>query len=232
MLSHHSKSHTCAFAESGVFGQGDIGGEVEGKGEDFDVFIAEPFFFEFAGDAHFEAFGDVPADAGGEGDDMGGEEAFEEGVLFGDTGEGFPHVEVFGIEGFPLMDAVRHGGFPHAEAVLVHVQARDAHGVVVFADAHAPVGLREEVVGFFDAVVEAQEHGADFVALGIEFVLDEGVSLVIAAGFVVVIVEPFVFHAYFSGDGPAEPGQFPGVNMGVERHGKDAELVVLHNRRV
>jgi hypothetical protein len=52
--------------------------------------------------------------------------------------------------------------------------------------------------------------------LGLQFVLNEGVALVIAAVFVVVVVKPLVLQANFTGNGAAKFGKIPGVKMGVE----------------
>ena len=78
---------------------------------------------------------------------------------------------------------------------------------------------------FFDALVEAEQHGAEAAVVGAHFVLNEGVAVVQAPGFVVVVVKPVVFQAYFSGNGAPEARQFPGVERGVEGDGKRPEFI-------
>lgn len=127
---------------------------------------------------------------------------------------GIGGVVVF-VEGDPLADVVSEGAIPHAEGELFHVEAVDAHGRGAAVEGECPVGLGEEVVEFFDAFVEAHEHGAAVIL----FVLDEGEPVVIAAGVVVVVVEEVVFVAGFGGYGAAESGQFPRLDGRVESDG-------------
>lgn len=222
---HHSEPHACAFSQPDEIRQGGIGAEIEGEAEHFDVFERNPFFFGGVGDFQFEALVELPVHCAGEGEDVRHEDIFEEGIFFGDAGEGLPFAEVFGIEGAPLVDAVVEGLFPGVEVVLVYLEAGDAHVVVLLADAQAPVGLGEEMLGFFDAVVEEEEHGAHLLFAGVNFVLDERVTLVKVVVFVVVIVEPVVFQPYFFGNGAAKLGELPGLYGGVESDGKDSEML-------
>ena len=81
------------------------------------------------------------------------------------------------------------------------------------------------MVGFFDALVEAKQHGAETAVVRTHFVLYEVVAVVEAAGFVVVVVKPFVLEADFPGHSAAEARQFPGVERGVEGDGKRPEFI-------
>ncbi len=214
-----------ALAQADKLGQLQAHLKVEGKGQHTHAFEVEPFAFEQVGDAQFEAFGHLPAHALGEGDDMGGQQAFEESELFGEPAQAAPGVVIIGVECFPLVDAVHVRAFGQAQAHLIHVQSRDPQRSFFPPDAQAPVGLSEEAVGFFHAVLQAQEHGAHVAAPGIEFVLYQGIALVVAAGFVVVVVKPLVFETYFLGHRAAKPGKFPGLQFGIESDRKESKGV-------
>ena len=131
--------------------------------------------------------------------------------VFGDAGHALEYFEVFRVKSFPFVDAVAQRTLRHQQLVPVYVELRDAHVVVFVADAHAPVGLAEKMMGFLHALAEAKQHGALQAVARIEFVLYEGIALVVAAGLVVVVVEPLVFQPDFAGHGAAEAGEFPGV---------------------
>ena len=81
------------------------------------------------------------------------------------------------------------------------------------------------MVGFFDALVEAKQHGAETAVVRTHFVLYEVVAVVEAAGFVVVVVKPFVLEADFPGHGAAEARQFPGIQRRIKGYGKGSELL-------
>lgn len=161
----------------------------------------------------------MPVHGAGEGEDVGNEDVFEEGEFFSDAGEGLPFAEVFGIEGAPFVEAVAEGLLPGVEVVLLHMKFGNAHVVVLLADAQAPVGLGEEMLGFLYAVVEEEEHGAHLLFVGIYFILDKGISLMYAAAFVVVVVEPVVFQPDLLSHGASELREAPGFQGGVESDG-------------
>lgn len=222
---HHSKPHACAFPQPDEIRQGGVGLEVEGEAAHFDVFERNPFFFGDIGDFELESAVELPVHGAGEGEGMSYEDIFEEGDFFGEAGEALPLAEVVGIEGAPFVEVVAEGPFPGMEVVLLDVEAGDAHVVVMLADAQAPVGLGKEMLSFFDAVVEKQEHRAHLFFEAVNLVLDERVSLVEVVVFVVVVVKPVVFEADFSGDGAAELGQLPGLDGGIESDGQDSEML-------
>lgn len=203
---NHPISQSSPFAQANKIGQCQVAGKFEGECEDFYAFLVGPFAFEEVGNFYFEAGLNVPAYAAGECNDVGGQEAFEEGELFGDAGKVSEHIVILGVKGFPLVYAVGDGLFQYGQAVLVHAQVRDAHVHVFIADAQRPVGLAKEMVGFFNALVEAKQHGPHFALEWVELVLDEGVALVVAAVFVVVVVKPLVFQPNFVGNGAAKFG--------------------------
>lgn len=223
--SHHPKPQRRPLSQPDKIGQRDIGFEFEGEGQHFDAFVVDPFLFDQVGDFEIETRGGIPAHARGEGDDVGGQQAVEEVELVGDAAEAAVVLVVVGVKGFPLMDAVAQGCFPHVERMLVYVELGDAHVVLLLADAQGPVRLAEEVMGFLDALVEAEQHGAHLAVAGVEFVLDQGVALVVSARVVVVVVVPVVFEAHLVGHGPAEARQFPGIDPGVKRDGQCSESV-------
>ena len=76
------------------------------------------------------------------------------------------------------------------------------------------------MVEFFDAFVEAYEHGLSKILL----VLDEWESVVEAAAFVVVVVEQVVLITSLGGHRAPEGGQFPWVNGRVELDGEESEF--------
>jgi len=227
----HPIPHARRFAQSNKIRQRHIALKIKGKSQHFDAFLVYPLAFDQVGDFDLEAFGHFPAYTAGEGDDMRGQQAFQERALLGDADHRPEHVVVFRVESFPFVDAVGDGVFKHGQPVLFHVQARDAHLVVFVADAQSPVGLTEKTVRFFHALVEAEHHGSVDTVMRVQLVLYQGIALVVAAGFIVVVVEPLVFQAYFSGDGTAEARQFPGVEVGVEGDAKDSELTHLERIR-
>ena len=155
---------------------------------------------------------------------MGSQQGFQERVLFGDAAQVAEMLVILGVEGFPVVDAVGLGLVGDAQVVLLYVQPGDAHGMVLAADAQRPVGLTEIAVCFFHACLHAQEHGAQLFLVAVYFVLNQGVALVKAAVFIVVVVEPLVFQAHFFGDGTAKLRQLPGKQVGIEGHGQHSEF--------
>jgi hypothetical protein len=123
------------------------------------------------------------------------------------------------------------------------MQAGDAHVVYLVADAQAPVGLAEKVVGLLDAVVQTEQHGAHLFAVGIYFILYERVAVVIAGlvrtgslrlgsgvvrlGTIIVIVEPFVLVSDFAGNGTPELVDFPGTDVRIEGDCEESKLFHL-----
>lgn len=161
---------------------------------------------------------------------MAGEDILEEVEAFGDAVEVAVGAVVVGVEGLPVVEAVGEVVVPHAEVGLVDVEAGDAQrrlpdGAFRFFQFDVPVGLAEQVVGFFDALVEAEQHGPEAAVVGAHLILYKGVAVVEAAGFVVVVVKPVVLEADFGGDGAPESGQFPGLERRVESDGEGSELV-------
>jgi len=120
----------------------------------------------------------------------------------------------------PVAEVVAKGFVPGAEVVLLHVQFVDAHGRLATLEVQCPVGLREEMMEFLDAFVEAYEHGQSAFL----FVLDEREAVVKAARFIVVVVEQVVLVASFGRHRAAEGGQFPGVYGCVELDGKESKF--------
>lgn len=224
LTARDAHAHRNALPQPQKLGHHKRSGKIEGEGEFADALVQQPFLLVQLCDARAEALFDLPAHAVGEGDDMGGQQAFEEGVLIAQALEAAPVFVVVGVEGQPFMEAVVLVVGEDAQGVLAHVEAGDAHGVLGIADAEAPVGLTKKMMGFLHALIEAEEHGAHVALAGFEFVLNEGVSLVQAAGFGVVVVEPLVFIAYFAGHRAAKLRQFPGLDFSVKRHGEDSEL--------
>jgi hypothetical protein len=103
--------------------------------------------------------------------------------------------------------------------MLVNMESGNAHIEITVANAQSPVGLTEEVVGFLHTLFQTKEHGAVDSFLGIQFVLDQGVSLVVAAVFIVVVVEPLMFQAYLTGNSRSKPREVPRVEVGIEGYG-------------
>lgn len=207
------KPHASAFPQPDPFRQRQIRFKLEGKAQHLDAFVLHEFFADQFGDAHVEAARHRPVDAAGEGQDVAGEDVFQKSKPFGDPLQLAVLKVVFGIERLPVVQAVGKVAFPDVEGVLVDVQVRNAHrqglightAIAVLAQFERPVGLTEKVVGFFDPLVEAKQQRAKAAVVRRGFVLDQRIAVVEAAGFVVVIVEPFVFQADFPGHGAAKP---------------------------
>lgn len=224
MPPHRPKPFPACGAQPNKVGQGDIGLELHREGQHLDVLEADPFLLQVLGDLHLEALVEFPAHAAGKGEDMRRQDVFQEGEAFCHPLQLLPLPEVLGIEGPPFVQAVREALFPDVEVDLVHVQAGDAHFVVLAADVQPPVRLAEKMVGLLDAVVEAEEHGAHLAAMRIYLILYKRVAVVVATIGIVVVVEPLVFDAHFPGNGTPKPFEVPGLDTGVERHGQKAEL--------
>lgn len=107
------------------------------------------------------------------------ENLFEQGILL--------VVEriIIVVEGDPVADMVAAGGFAGGEFELFHVQFRDAHRRGFAVELERPVGLGEEMVEFFDAFVEANEHGFPVLL----FVLNQRMPVVKTAVGIVVVVK-------------------------------------------
>lgn len=214
-VADHPPPTTASFSDPNPVGQADVAGELQREGEHFDAFVRHPalvfFFDEF--DLH-GSFG-VVAELVEQADDLVLQDFFEQvQPLHHAVEAGVGGVVVF-VEADPVADVVAQRGFPHVEFVLLHVEAGDAHGCGAPVEVERPVGLGEEVVEFFDAFIEAHEHGLAMILL----VLDEGEAVVEAAGVVVVVVEQVVFPAGLAGHGAAEGAQFPRFDGRVEGYG-------------
>ncbi len=220
---HHPKPRAHSFPQPDARWQRHIRLEVEREAQHLDALVLHPVAFEEVGEFQVEAFGELPAHARGEGQNLGREQPLQEGELLGDAGERAELLVILRVEGLPVVEAVAQGLLGGAQRVLVHVQAGDAQRLLLCADAQVPVGLTEKVVGLLYALLEAEQHGAHLVAYAVGFVLDERVALVVAAMLVVVVVVPLVLKAHLAGYRAPEGGQFPGRHMGIERNGKDSE---------
>ena len=95
------------------------------------------------------------------------------------------------------------------ENVKVHCQ---------FSIAQSPIRLTEKMMRLLDTLVKAEQHRAHLPIVGVQLVLNQGIALVITAGLVVVVVIPVVLKANFARHSAPEAGQFPRVDVGVERN--------------
>lgn len=213
---HHAPSYAGAFAEAEVVGQGGVGEELEGEGEDFDAFVGDPALVFEVLDVDFDVAVGLYVELLVEGDDLVAEDLLEEVEALDEVLEGLVGAVVVFVEGDPIADVVAAAFCAEGEGVALGVDAGDAHGGAAAVELERPVGLAEEVLQFFDAFVEADDEGAAVLL----FVLDEGKAVVKPAVGVVVVVEKLVFEAHFLGYGAAEGVQLPGVDGGVELYGE------------
>ena len=80
---HHPKPHARSFPQAHEIRQGDVGLEVQREGQYLSFFEGQHFeSFEF-GDFHLDLFVHGPADAFGEGEDIAGEDGFQQLELLG-----------------------------------------------------------------------------------------------------------------------------------------------------
>lgn len=215
----HPPAHTASFAQAHIIRQFDIGGEFQREGQHFDTFVADPFFVFDLLDFDLQGFGDRALQLFEQGGDLVVEGLLQEVEAFHGPVEAGVNAVVVVAQADPLAEVVAVLAFAGRQGELFDIYAVDAHGGGAAVELEGPVGLREEVVQFFDAFVEADQHGQAVIL----FVLDQGQAVVIAAGIVVVVVEEVVFVAGFGGHGAPESIEFPGLNGGVERNGKQAQ---------
>jgi hypothetical protein len=222
----HAKSGTGPFAESDEIGEAEVGLEFDREGLDFHVFVGGPLVAEELGDDGLEAVFELPLDTSGEREQVGREHSLEVLDAVGHAAEQAVLGVVFAVERLPVVEAVALGAARRqgVEVGLEHVESGDAHGVVARADLEGPVGLAKKMVGFFDPRFDANQEGAGLAVAGVSFVLNEGVSLVKAARFGVVVVKPLVFEADFVGHGTSELGDFPRFEAGIEGDVEGADL--------
>lgn len=170
---------------------------------------------EDIGDVRVEAFGDAVVNAFGEGDDVAGEDFFQDVAAFGQTFGGGVALDVCFVEGLPAVEGVVAEIGRDAERGAAQLHVGDVHGLGAAGEGQRPVGLGEKVLCFGDAVAD-EDHGRAFAVLP---VLDERVAVVVLFGavrvVVVVVVDVFV-EADFPDDGAAESGRFIGGNFCVE----------------
>lgn len=121
------------------------------------------------------------------------------------------------------MQAIREGAVAEAERMLEHIHAVYAQRQQSVFQLDRPVGLCKKVVYGFYAFATAEQHGQHAAVLRMEFVLDEWIALVIAAIFIVVVVEEVVLEASLAGDGAAEGAQFPGAKRGIKLDRQESE---------
>lgn len=80
-----------------------------------------------------------------------------------------------------------------------------------------------KMVGLLHALIDAKQHGSLLTAISIEFVLNEGIPLVIAVGLIIVVMIPLVFQPDLTRHRTTKARQFPGGDLGVERNGKQTQ---------
>ncbi len=219
---HHAPTYAGAFAEAEVVGQGGVGEELEGEGEDFDAFVGDPALVFEVLDVDFDVALRRDIELTIEGDDLVAEDLLEEAEALDEVLEGLVGAVVVFVEGDPVADVVAAAFSAEGEGVALGVDAGDAHGGAAAVELERPVGLAEEVLQFFDAFVEADDEGAAVLL----FVLDEGEAVVKSAGCVIVVVEKLVFEARFLGYGAAEGVEFPGVDGRIELYGEVSDGLV------
>ena len=149
---------------------------------------------------HFHLLTGIHAELFEHPDDLVLEDMLEEKDPFEQGGEFAVDGIVVVAQGDPVADMVAECFVAGIEGKLLDVEFSDADGRWPAIEREGPVGLGKEMVEFFDTGVEAHEHRF-FVLL---FILDEWQAIMKSAGFIVVVVEHFVFHSRFSGDCTAE----------------------------
>ena len=218
---NHPPARAAPFPDPHPVRQPHVAGKLQRKRQHFDAFVRHPALVFFGEQFHFHGPLRVVAELVQQADDLVLQDFFELVQPLHHAGQAGVGAVVVFVEADPVADVVAQRGFPHVEVVLFHIEPGDAHGGAAAVEVERPVGLTEEVVQFFDAFVEAYEHGLAVVLL----VLDEGEAVVEAAGVVVVVVEHLVFPAGFAGHGAAEGAQFPGFDGRVEGDGQNSELL-------
>lgn len=182
----------------------------------FDAFVLEGAGAEDVGNFCGEAGGDLVVDAFGEGDDVAGQDFFQDAAAFGQAFGGGIAFEVLFVQGLPAVEgvvAVVVGRDAEGRAAQLHVG--DVHRLGAAGEGQRPIGLGEEVLRFGDAVAD-ENHGRAFVVLP---VLDERVAVVVVfrtVGAVVVVVVDVFVEADFPDDGAPEGGGFIGGDFGVK----------------
>jgi hypothetical protein len=219
---NHPPAAAASFSDPHPVRQRHVAGKLQREGQHFDAFVRHPALVFFGEQFHVHGAVGFGAELVEQADELVFEQVFEEVQPLDHAGEaGIGGVVVF-VEGDPVADVVAERAFgPHAEVVLFHVEPGDAHRGGAPVEVERPVGLGEEVVEFFDAFIEAHEHGPAVIL----FVLDERQPVMEPAGVVVVVVEQFVFPAGFAGYGAAEGAQFPGFDGRVEGNRQNSELL-------
>lgn len=222
---HHPKPDAGAFSEADVVGQGDVALEVEGEGEEFLFFEGQGFDVFESGDAEVYGLFDEPADAFCEGEDVAGEDAFQQAGLFGGlVVEFLPAGVVVLVQGQPVEEAVVEGVLPELDAVVVGAQILDGIGALVLADAQLDIGLLEEVVDFLGAGLQANDAGLAVRDL----VLDERIAVDDLA-LVEVVVEKGTGPPGLFDDGGPKAGHLIGEEVLVEAN---SEVFDLGHRNV
>lgn len=231
---YHPKPHTPALPQTNPLRQRNIRLKLQRKAQNLHPLVLHVFFMQQFSDPYIKMPRQRPVHAAGERQDMAGQNIFEEGKAFGDAVEGSVAEVVVGVERLPVVQAVVEVAIPHVEGVLVDVELGDAqrHGLIgrttaraALADFQRPVRLTKKMMRFFNALIEAEQQGAEAAVVWLHFVLDQWIAMVEAAGLVVVVVEPLVFQADFVSHSAAKAGKFPGVERRVEANGQGSELV-------
>ena len=170
---HLPKPHAHALAQPDVVGQADVGGEFQGEAAGFALFEVDPAFFGELGDAYFDGFLHVPADAGGQGEEVAFEEVFQELQACHLGLEGLVAAEVVLVQGLPVAEAVGEAVLPELELEVLEVDVVDFEALLAWTDAQVELPLLEEVVDVVGALLDADDAGLAAHHL----VLDERVAV-------------------------------------------------------